>query len=340
VIGSGPTGVFAYHFLRRAGVDAVLFGNYTDASIVPVNTPDGPITLVPVFPVLPAPAFPPSSRCDEPLAVCRSGNSSWTTSARPAMKSLVATLIPDADAAAMAIKQFGEAAYREPHHQVQQKIARAYGAVHAVRAGYLNGVSPYLGPMTSILHSAEPAPRRVGSWRPLDHLLTLTVPNEAVAYEKLVYAGGLDHLLVKLGLNHPPPPRTPARFSVWRSDKALAPNRVVYDLNENSDVFRSFVVREHIVVVQESLKSSEASSRPESITKPLGALFDASFNSVCQPLVYRSAYPVETLSVSIESIEDRVCENLGILRFGRNATSRYLDLHELPWNELATWAST
>ena len=107
VLGSGPTAIFAYQCLRAAGCNVRLLGDFSSASIVPVATPHGKVTLVPVFPPLPRPGFPPSTSTIEALTVMRAGSSRWVDKLDARKFSLVDALLPDRDAAAMSIKQYG-----------------------------------------------------------------------------------------------------------------------------------------------------------------------------------------------------------------------------------------
>ncbi|RHW25441.1 hypothetical protein D0Z08_19640 [Nocardioides immobilis] len=339
IIGGGPTGIFAYELLRRSGVDVVLVGSFTDASIMPVESPCGPITLVPVFPTLPAPTYPPSTPTRQALQVRRSGSPAWIRAEPVADSSLVEMLLPDIDAAAMAVKQFGERALFDPLDQVQEKVRRAYRGRPTRRAGYIDGLSPYLAPMLEILAQRGGGVTAVRTWNPHDRLLELSGTTARLEYNKLVYASDPERLSEAIGTRVAIPRRAPAHFTTLATDARLVRNELVYDLSRDSPVFRAFVASEHVVVVQESLAyRGDAAAAPLQIADALGDLLGARLVRFGERLTYHSAYPIESMDAASKTALDDACGELGILRFGRNAAGRYVDLHELEWGELRAWA--
>jgi hypothetical protein len=338
VLGAGPTAVFAYHLMRTAFPSVRLVGSYSDASVSPVSTPFGPVSLVPVFPPADPPDFPPSVPADSNLSVTRFGASEWVDDIDESSGSLLSFLRRDRDSGAMALKQYGARARTEAMSEVQRKVSRAYGSTPMPRAGYVDGVSPYLAPMRSILDHVDPAPTTVERWRPHDHEVTLVGDSTPLTYDRLVYSTGLDGLIAALDLQIPSPVRAPARFGLFTSDEALEVNRLVYDLRRESPVFRVFTPRARVALVQNSVLDPGDDDVAPTI-QALGEIFGTTFESMGRAVSLPGAYPVESLAADDDELLDATAAAVGVLRFGRNATSRYVDLHELSWSHLMEWCS-
>jgi hypothetical protein len=338
VLGSGPTAVFAVEFLAGHGIEANLVGTLVDASILPIPTPDGPVSLLPVFPTLPPPAYPPSVATDKPLLVRRIGSPAWVQNRHFLPNSLVSWLLPDEAAAAMAVKQFGARALTAPLDQVRKKIQRAYSGQPIRRAGYVNGLSPYLAPMLEAIKNRGMRPRAVRLWSPSDHLIEFQNGVEAVEYERLMYVADLGQLVQSLGVEVDLPARAAATFSTYFTEDPLTANQLVYDLSADSPVFRAFAATERVVVVQESQMDDEDASALSLATR-VSEAFQIDLRRFGDRLVHSTAYPVESLSEDCERSLSDACAKLDILRFGRNARNRYVDLHELVWEEVRAWAT-
>lgn len=338
VLGSGPTAVFAVEFLARHGIQADLIGALVDTSILPTSTPDGPVSLLPVFPTLPPPTYPPSILTNDPLVVRRVGSPEWVLSRRPSSNSLVSSLLPDAAAAAMAVKQFGARALTAPLSQVREKIRRSYSKEPVRRAGYIKGLSPYLQPMLDAIQHRNMKPRAIHLWSPYEHLVEFPDEAERLEYERLIYVADLGQLVQVVGAEVEIPARAAATFSTYVSDAPLIVNRLVYDLDEDSPVFRAFTATERVVVVQES-QFDRVDTSDLGLTAKVSEAFQSNLRRFGDRLVHPTAYPVESISEDLERSLNEACAKLDILRFGRNAANHYVDLHELIWEDIRVWAT-
>lgn len=334
VLGTGPTAIFAYELLRREHGSVRLAGSFADASVSPVPTPFGPVTLVPVFPPGDVPAYPPSAHTAARLRVSRVGDSEWIDEIARSEGSLLSTFPQNRDGAVMSFKQFGPRSAAEPLDEVQRKVARAYGAPSTGRVGYVDGVSAYFAPMAESLAAAVPPPVPLAAWMPADHVLDLGA--ELLTYDRLVYAASVDRLIDALGIDLAVPDRVPATFTLHAAAGEIEPDRLVYDLRRESPLFRVFTPRSRIALAQHS----QADGLPDPVVaaEVLAGILGTAFDPIGAVVTVSNAYPVESLPPDDAARLDAVCGELGILRFGRNATARYVDLHELPWGDLLGWS--
>ena len=177
------------------------------------------------------------------------------------------------------------------------------------------------------------------NWRPNQRYIDLIGTEGPLEYESLVYADGIAALVKQLGSEVEVPNRVPAIFSMHVTDAVMIPNQLVYSLERSGPIFRAFVVNEHVVLVQHSLIDAGSSNNLRPASDSLSEHFGADFVPYGERVVSEGAYPVESLDRESECRLGEHCNALGILRFGRNATSRYLDLHELPWEGLRLWSA-
>lgn len=338
MLGSGPTAAFAYRLLRISGAEARLVGSFAAASIAPVDTPFGPVTLIPVFPPSPPPPYPPSIPDPSVLRLSRFGSSAWIDQIDSAPGALLSSLACNRDGAAMAHKQYGTQVRHDALGEVQRKIARAYSGGARERLGYTDGVSPYYATMLDTLNQADPPPAAATCWRPRRHELVIVGTAEPLRYDKIVYAGTLKQLEMTLETSTLGAQHTSASFGLYTTKYPIEMNHLVYDLREDSPIFRAFTPRQNVALVQYSQSVHVTPRKQAAATRhALAEIFSSNFDPFGPTIHLPNAYPTETLTAREEAEMAETCAQLDILRFGRAATARYLDLHELPWEQMRGW---
>ena len=237
----------------------------------------------------------------------------------------------------MAYKQYGPPVQRRPLSQVRRKVARAYGGSPRGRSGYTDGLSPYFPSMASALRAAIPPPSAVVEWRPRSREVVVAEEAAPIRYSRLVYAGSLSHLAAAVGQAPQGAEYAPATLALYGANGEVDVNNLIYDLRPGSPIFRVFTPRSRVALVQYSQLSTGGTEREAATKSALWELFHRSFEIIGQETLLPKAYPMESLTPDAQAAMDTACADLGILRFGREAMARYVDLHELPWSDLERW---
>jgi len=228
----------------------------------------------------------------------------------------------------MARKQFGDRVFARPLREVRDKIARNYQGTErrAARRGYVDGESPYAFLLRDIVRRHRIVEDEVTR---IDHRTrTMHLRSRRITYRKLVSTVPVPRLLGLLGVDAGGLlEAAPAAFRVL-TGRRLPVNSLVYDLDPASPIFRLVVPRSTVAVAQLSQAAGPVESVESAARRLLDApdlvLTDARFE-------FTNAYPVEPLEGRLTAVVDECCAAGGIVRVGRFAEWRYVDLHEIDW---------
>jgi hypothetical protein len=339
VLGAGPAGLFAATWLRTyRGIRATVIGVPRFGMLRPALGPTGPISLVPILPPVGSTSFPPSIHTDQVLCTQYVGRCDRLFVQRHAPGSFAwysaSNLTPRAQA--LAHKQFGTLARTSPLLEVRAKIARTYvnHAAPANRAGYIHGESPYVGTMRAAAAAAELVDRTVVS---IDHRRRRVrfADGGHLDYGSMVLTIPLPQIARLLAIPYATMTCAAAEFVVARCVDVPA-NLLIYDSEPDSPMFRVISPRTGIVVVQLALTEARTDRLTTRCVQRLRRRLTEAIGSPTtgiDPTIRRveMAYPTDPPDAAFLHRLETVAEAGNIVRLGRFAEWRYVDLHELEW---------
>lgn len=335
VLGAGPTGLFAADWIsQNIDSDVVTVGASPMGMLKPVVLDDRVITMSPIFPQRNQ-VFPRISRDGPDLVLAHVGTAKVPEyETAPASRSYAARAMRDYAPASLSLawKQFGRRIWLEPLVEVQRKVDRTYSSVpakHASRIGYVAGESPYAHELRAMIRRL-----RVISARPIsitsDHVVILN-DQTRLPYQYLVNTISLPDIARVLNLPDPMGSFAGARFAIAKIT-STRPSQLVYDLDPHSPIFRVLTPCADIAVMQLSLSYGRAShgvlrSRLEQLlTVEVVEFYPHSF-------FFRQSYPLDPPVAATAHLIASTCASYDITNIGRFAEWRYVDLHEISWEE-------
>lgn len=318
----------------------MIIGSRRPAAVEPKASGSDRVSVVPVLPPVGQVGYPPYQGASSALRVTYAGEP--VRPDRPAAStagSFGDRQLHDPTALVLARKQFGNAIWTSPLAEVQSKVDRVYlDRRPAARSGYLeDGTSPYWPTYQRALGRLPAVESDVVLWdRPRRRLMLDS--GAWLRYQRAIVTLPLKHLVDREQLDVSLPLMGPAVFMVMQTSGHSA-QRLIYDLDPRSPVFRVLTPTPTSAVVQLSLVD-EADSKYASgdVLGAVEALVDAEIRAVTvEEHRQELAYPLEPLGPRTRDLFAAMRENEGVTFFGRYAAHRYVDLHELPWDELRTW---
>lgn len=340
VLGGGPTGLLAAEWIRRhVSGDVVVVDPEPAGMLRPLSVAGLPVTVTPIFPPVSPVDFPDVPHLGPPLDV--SYVDAGVPAQRPARPDTFAEYARQAlppRSQLLAPKQFGRLVWEHPLSEVREKIARLYGTAQAsptaspARSGYTAGESPYapylrrLARVHTVLatHAARIDADRHG---------VFTADGRRLGYRTLVVALPIAEIARLLGVRGVEAVAGAAAFVVFRMDGAR-PNRLVYDAEPGTPVFRVLTPRSDVAVVQVAVDIDP--DRPEiddALRSRVRELTGTEILDRVWPTVrVRRAYPVDGPGRHGAAELDAAGAAAGVIRLGRFAEWRYIDLHEVDWS--------
>jgi hypothetical protein len=232
----------------------------------------------------------------------------------------------------LAWKQFGRRIWQEPLLEVQRKVDRAYGAASAkgaIRIGYIVGESPYSHELRKVIRR-----HRVINASPTaitDEQIVILNNGTRLPYQYVINTLPLPTIARILNLPDPEGTFAGAKFAIAYIT-STAPSQLVYDLDPSTPIFRVLTPSADIAIIQLSLSYGNA---PRDIVRSrleylLGVkVVDFHARSFCFP----RSYPLDPPTEALTSIISNACQSYNIINIGRFAEWRYIDLHEVSWEE-------
>lgn len=235
----------------------------------------------------------------------------------------------------LAEKHLGRTIFLREYPELVKKIKRHYSGISPVkRVGFKDGFSSYYTYMKKIdIPSMRITPRDIE----LKNKMVVTETCK-ITYDHLISTISLDKLIK---LCHLPFEFSllgeGASFLVFETNEKVRPNCMVYDYDWLSPVYRVFIPRENILIVQIAQKSFGMSL--QNVAERVCHILDLQTMPEC--IAVKSAERCYPLGVSNQGERDRlfnILKSYGVFPFGRFGSWEYKDLHELDWellNEIA-----
>jgi hypothetical protein len=335
VLGTGPAGLFAADWIsREITSDVVAVGSKTMGTLRPAHIEGRMTTILPIFPQR-GQEFPEIGYEGPALTTVHVGAAEMPEcEADPAPLSYAARAMREFAPASLSLawKQFGRRIWHEPLLEVQRKVERSYGAAGTTmtgRLGYVRGESPYAHVLRRVMDRV-----RVVNATPMsiyDRRCLVLDDRTRLPYEYVVNTLPL-HAIARV-LEVPDPGGTFAgtEFAVARIEPT-ASNRLVYDLDAQSPIFRVLTPHTDIAIAQLSMSCGQISrqalrARLECLLGvPVLGLYPRWFS-------FPLSYPLDPPGPGAMRAFESICEFNRVVNLGRFAEWRYIDLHEISWKE-------
>jgi hypothetical protein len=368
VIGSGATATFAAAICHLRGrrttllapTSTGLLGSiksyYPDLdfknTLVPIYPPVPPTDLSETFSSVGLPLSVLSPINDQPDILVRDHKFVPDHQSRSSIKPTLATpgsfaeyaSLRDDRTLVLANKQYGaDLVGTLPLRLLQEKVERAYtpgAGSNFERLGYIDGRSRYAIAVESLLPLLSVRNGRISELDASKRSVTL-VSNERISYYRAIFTDKFTHLARLLGLEIYQPIAASAHFCIC-ARRGGAPNHIVYDFRSDSPLFRMVATDNTVLVAQLAQPQPDDHQGPspsschgslrDRIRSAASSLLDVwPIDVVSDVITFPGAYPLEPLDASYEAALEARCRGAGIVRFGRFAQWRYVDLHELDW---------
>lgn len=337
MLGAGPAGLIAAELMRRAGLAVVMAGGERFGLLNPVATQFGSVNILPIFPAREsslarrlglhetyqrAPAVRVDYLHEVPSPKLQPGPDG---SFRDQMRHHA-----NGRSLALAEKQVGSALLDRPLRLLRDKITRHYGpTTFRDRIGHVDGLSPYYRWL-----EARPSP--LPTYPPplaIDlraHRIRLSAG--WLAYGTLLVTTSLPSFLALAGLSRPLRLlHQGARFQVFELGAPTPANRVLYDCDPTSPVYRVFQPLPYLVTVQLARNAWRAD--PHLVAARLRNRFTGTgAHRFLQHITVPMCYPLDIANPEALAGLAAELRSLQVYLFGRLAEWMYLDLHELDWD--------
>lgn len=341
ILGIGPTALLALTLLEERQLSVCAVGDKLFGGVAAIEVPGGRISPLPVFATTDSYWF---DRMRD--AGATSGGDvrahlldvDKAVSREPiAVGSFAATLAAwypaEPERLVITHKQLGPVAFREPAPILCQKVRSHYPtrAHHTARAGFQDGVSPYLLYLEHIARQRATCASILG----VDlEARTVVTAHGTIRYRRLI---NTLPVLRFLSLARIPAPFATvgagAQFVVASTAADVAVNSLIYDCAPSSPVHRVIVPRPGIVVAQ--VAHAAWSIGAEDIQTRLHEILALDHPTL--PIARFSVRDCYPLGVSDDGAFRALKESLhrrDAVLFGRLAEWAYLDIEELDWSRI------
>jgi hypothetical protein len=339
VLGAGPAGLLGAEWIaRRHGLAVTVIGLKVLGGLEPLLIDGRETTVLPVFPHQGQhyPEFCTDVPVLVPSYVGTPGAGDWMAPGTADSYAARARVSYPAESLALAAKQFGQRVITEPLAEVQRKIERHYlgqARPRSHRLGYVDGQSPYVAVLRSIA-ARFPVVRS----RPVavtENRQVVLDDGRTLAYDVLVNTLPLPLIAELVGGPAATGVAGSASFLLARIAPGAA-NALVYDVTPGTPVFRVLTPHPDIAVVQLSLTWCEGRRQvwvPELRARVERLLGTRVEELVGEQIRIRLAYPIDPPAGGVSAAIERVCRGRRVINVGRFAEWRYIDLHEIDWEE-------
>ena len=231
-------------------------------------------------------------------------------------------------------KLYGKVVYTDPMPEIKAKVERHYinqsRINYGKRLGFKDGLNPYshfndesntifYDDLQQVVINMEGKFVLVNGQKIFYDVLINTLP--APTFLKLA---SVEHLLTFYA--------TSTAFVIMTSNEPLIENRLVYDCNRTSNIYRLFTPNKNAIVAQMSqLRSVDISAALKRAKEILDIRTDLSF---VEEKTLRNCYPTKISNKEEFNLLRITMQAKDVLMFGRYAQWECLDLHELNWQKL------
>jgi hypothetical protein len=334
VLGAGPAGLFAADWIsRKITPDVVAIGLSPMGTLRPTDIEGHVTTVLPVFPQR-GQAFPETDFSGPELSTVHVGTADLPRcEADPDPLSYAARAMREFAPASLSLawKQFGRRIWREPLLEVQRKVERSYGGAPvggSARIGYVCGESPYAHVLRRVITRLQIIGTKPDSIRDRHVVLDNGI---RLPYRYIVNTLPLPVMARLLRVPDPGGSFAGAEFVIARV-KSTTPSRLVYDLEAQTPIFRVLTPHPDVAVVQLSLSCDRASR--QALRARLEHVLNAQVLSIYpQQFSFPLSYPLDPPSPNAIRLFEAACKVNSVINLGRFAEWRYIDLHEVSWEE-------
>jgi len=237
----------------------------------------------------------------------------------------------------LSIKQWGLSIFTNELSEVRNKISRNYISNNNVKVGYVDGLDLYYHFCFS--SGLNPEVLNLKSIEKIDYKNKVILTNRGeIHYKKLVSTIPIKYLLGYCGFETIDSAfiSNPSYFFYFRHASEFPENKVIYDCDIRSSIFRFYSTTDNIIVAQIStfkkgkVKVSEIIGRIKELVPSIKSL------TFEKELFFQMSYPVESISDPMVLDHIQELRQNSILPFGRFGSWEYKDLHELDWEGVYT----
>ena len=235
----------------------------------------------------------------------------------------------------LSIKQWGLSIFTDELAEVRNKISRNYISSNNVKVGYLEGLDLYYHFCFS--SGLNPEVLNLKSIEKIDYKNKRIITDRGeIHYKKLISTIPIKYLLGYCGLEAPSSAfiSYPSYFFYFRHTSPFPENKIFYDCDIRSSIFRFYSVTDNIIVAQIStFKKGEvtASEIIKRIKELVPSIESLTFE---KELFFQMSYPVESISDPMVLGHIQELKQNSILPLGRFGNWEYKDLHELDWESM------
>lgn len=337
ILGGGPTALILAGLLKEQKKDFLLITKKMEGALLRLDINSQVFNPIPVFPVLNSYVYNRLKLAD----LCTHNDIlsyGYSVLEKPDSFSLgssgsaAATLyqVNGEKAVVLSRKQFGEIVMTEPLHRLQQKVSKHYSlnGQKFSRLGFSNGISAYL----TYIANQYPFPVIHDDIIAIKPEVNLVETESAkIHYRYLIPTIPLPELLVLAKLDKDLFfTSTGAQFYVFETETNSIPNKIIYDCNINSCIYRVFIPHKNFISVQlaRDYWNVESSSVASRVKKLLATDILLNYKNKIELL---DCYPLDVQPMEIYKSISMGLREMGIYLFGRSSQWDYLDLHELQW---------
>lgn len=235
----------------------------------------------------------------------------------------------------LSMKQWGLSIFTDPLTEVRNKISRNYTSNNNIKIGYLDGFDLYYHFCFS--SGLNPELQNLDAILKIDYKNKMILTDRGeVHYKKLISTIPIKYLLGYCGFKTEASSFSsfPSFFFYFKHASPFPENKVVYDCDFKSSIFRVYSPTNTTIVAQvSSFKKGEVKVTDiiERIKEIVPSIESLTFE---KELFFQMSYPVE--SISDTTVLDNIQElkQNSILPFGRFGGWEYKDLHELDWESI------
>ncbi len=235
----------------------------------------------------------------------------------------------------LSIKQWGLSIFTKELSEVRNKISRNYISNNNVKVGYVDGLDLYYHFCFS--SGLNPEVLHLKSIQKIDYRNKVIFTNRGeIHYMKLVSTIPIKYLLGYCGIETSSSAfiSNPSYFFYFRHASPFPVNKVIYDCDIRSSIFRFYSTTDNIIVAQIStFKKGEVTALDiiKRIKELVPSIKSLTFE---KELFFQMSYPLESISnpMVLDTIQE--LRQNSILPFGRFGSWEYKDLHELDWESM------
>ncbi len=341
IVGTGPAAMIHCLHLQENGADVFMAGTGMYGQLKPVKYDEigKPVNLLPIFPVIESDLWKRMNTDENSanqLTLKKINHREFKLPSNGIKNSYCNYLLEYEKnfniPYILSFKQFGDLIFDHKLTELQKKLSRNYNAGQPkfFKAGFKNGLSPYY----RYLKSHEPFPIVHEKIDNIDISNKIAFTKDvSIRYNHLIFTEPLPNLYEytqirkSFGLIH-----GGAKFLIFNSSEKLPENHLWYCCDISSNIYRTFVPQENLIVVQ--LSRNSWNTNPVEVGAELQTLLKLEVKvEHLDTKTYHACYPLDVTDIDRKSEMTSYLNNHSFYLSGRFAEWRYIDLHEVNFIE-------